>query len=111
MARYDYHCRQCGRVIEKSLPITSNPSTILKCGSCGKLALHRMICLTGVTVATAAISYQNRFPYVSSALPFGGHLAGGGRHVGPLKKILVESRAHEDRLRATHGYVGESQVA
>jgi hypothetical protein len=54
--------------------------------------------------------YANRFPYVSNSLPFGGHLAGGGTHVGPMRKILVESVKHEDRLRQVHGYVGEAKV-
>lgn len=63
--------------------------------------------LAGVNLATAKIAYQNRFPYVSNAFPFGGK---GARHVGPRKKLLVESAKHEEKLRDLHGMVGEKGV-
>lgn len=55
----------------------------------------------------AAIKYQNRFPYVSTAFPFGG---AGAKHVGKLKKCLIESKHHEDLMRGAHDYVGENKV-
>lgn len=104
--RYDYRCksRDCRHEVELLLPISSEPSALLPCPSCGKKKLGRVIeNVDGVTLATAAIGYQNRFPYVSTAFPF---KAKGAKHVGPLGKCLIESKSHEAAMRREHGYVG-----
>lgn len=63
-----------------------------------------------VVVGDGIINYSNRFPYVSRALPFKGHLAGQGRHVGKNGLIEVQNSKHEADLRAVHGYVSEKKV-
>lgn len=101
--RYDYRCA-CGHECVLTMSMNASP-TPRKCPSCQKRQLRRCVGLG--EACTAAIAYQNRFPYVSNAFPFGGV---GATHVGPLKKCLVESKAQEDQLRAIHGYVGEKGV-
>ena len=92
------------------MSVHANPRAVHKCGNCGARKSKRHLTLAtlkSVSVATAAIAYQNRFPYVSNSLPFGGK---GARHVGPNKKLLVESKRHEERLRHIHGYTGEAGI-
>lgn len=98
--------------MEVILPASSSPSTLRKCPKCGKKSLKRDIMANArtVVVGDAIIGYSNRFPYVSRSLPFKGELAGEGRHVGKNDMIEVQSKKHEDNLRAVHGYVGESKV-
>jgi hypothetical protein len=83
-----------------------------KCPTCGKKTFRRQFTLNpnALDVATMHSAYANRFPYVSHSMPFKGNLAGGGKHVGPMGKILVESASHEERLRRVHGMVGESKI-
>lgn len=98
--------------MELILPVSSNPSTRRVCPKCRHKSLIRDIMANArsVVVGDGAIAYSNRFPYVSHSLPFKGDLAGEGRHVGKNAMIEVQSKAHEERLRVTHGYVGESKV-
>ncbi len=84
----DLRCRKCGGKSIKPVKRQSNNNVL-------------------IDVASGAIKYQNRFPYVSTAFPFG---AEGAKHVGRMKKCLIESAAHEERMRGTHGYVGEKKV-
>ena len=105
MPRYDYRCARCPTAVELVLPITSDPAAPRRCPNCKRRTLRRHTTGEGISVCTAAIAYQNRFPYVSTQLPFG---AKGAKHVGPLKKLLVENRRHEQTLREMHGYVGEN---
>ncbi len=89
------------------MSMRANPCMAHRCAQCGRRTSKRLISLASlqsISVATAAIAYQNRFPYVSNAFPFAGK---GAKHVGPNKKLLVESKAHEEKLRHIHGYVGE----
>lgn len=58
----------------------------------------------GAELALAKLVYQNRFPYVSHSFPFG---AKGAKHVGPIKKCLIENRQHELTMREEHGYCGD----
>lgn len=76
-----------------------------KCPSCRKRQLRR--CVGTGEICTVAIAYQNRFPYVSTSFPFNGK---GAKHVGPVGKLLVENKKHEQQLREIHGYVGENGI-
>lgn len=111
--RYDYGCSVCGFAQVLNLPMDSSARP-RHCPKCGRRSLRRVLDLANCARATigadAHIPYQNRFPYVSSAFPFKGHLAGAGAHVGPMGKIRVDNAAHEERLRAVHGYVDEKKV-
>ena len=109
--RFDYRCQNCGHGGELRLPMTS-AATPRKCPTCGKRQYRRQFTLNpnALDVATMHCAYANRFPYVSHSMPFKGNLAGGGKHVGPMGKILVESASHEERLRRVHGMVGENQI-
>ncbi len=113
-SRYDYRCEKCGCESEVLLPMTSNPRVARKCPKCGKRALKRVVTLGSLRMAFECfdmhIGYQNRFPYVSNSLPFKGNLAGDGRHIGKVGKILVANSKHEERLRRVHGYVGEDKI-
>jgi hypothetical protein len=88
------------------MPITTKPRARWRCTKCGQLTAVRLLSLQGISVNTARIGYQNRFPYESNAFPFKGK---GARHVGPMGKCLVENAYHESKLRDIHGYVGESR--
>jgi len=101
--RYDYRCNSCEHADVLTLPMTSSdaPKTCPKCKR--RRSFRRLLGLTA-DICTAAIQYQNRFPYVSTAFPFGGE---GAKHVGPMKKLLVESKKQENNLRGLHGYTGE----
>lgn len=102
----------CRHTEERLLPSTNLPRTACKCPLCGRRTLKRDLLKTISTVElnTGAIAYSNRFPYVSKSMPFGGDLAGQGRHVGPNKQIEVQNSRHEQALRAVHGYGGESAI-
>jgi len=120
--RYDYECQNCGSRVELVRSMNSDPTITEKCPRCHETTLSRR--WTMPTTALEAIDpyrerradgsriphYSDRFPYVSNAMPFGGNLAGGGAHVGRMKKILVESAKHEERLRHVHGMSGEKDI-
>jgi putative FmdB family regulatory protein len=108
--RYDYRCtsKDCGNTVEKNLSMRSSAAP-LKCPACGKRTLRRQITVRPDQIDVHTLTYKNRFPYVSNALPFKGDPC-GGKHHGPMGKIVVESSRHEANLRARHGYVGEKKV-
>jgi putative FmdB family regulatory protein len=112
--RYDYKCSKCNHLGEISMSMRYKVKP-LKCPKCGRRTFRRQLvigpnALATVSCVSSRIKYQNRFPYVSNAMPFGGDLAGDGEHVGPLKKIRVVSQQHEERLRQKHGFVGEDKL-
>lgn len=81
----------------------SNPRVKRKCPECGQRKAERQMALTSM-IGDAIIKYGKRFPYVSNAFPFKGK---GAKHVGPMGKLLVENKRHEDTLRHMHGYVSQ----
>ena len=104
MRRFDYAC-PCGNTVRRMR------GSDLRCRQCGGKSTKPVKRVVNnnvlIDVASGAIKYQNRFPYVSTAFPFG---AKGAKHVGPLRKCVIESAGHEERMRGMHGYVGEKKV-
>jgi hypothetical protein len=102
--KYDFAC-QCGAMVRRMKGADK------RCPQCGGKSTRRVKRSTPdnrlIDVASMAVKYQNRFPYVSSAFPFGGK---GARHVGARRQCLIESSRHEEAMRGAHGYVGEKGI-
>lgn len=60
-----------------------------------------------VSFSQEQINHAFGYPYVSNSFPFGGK---GAKHIGPMKKLLIENKQHEARVRGIHGFVGENRV-